>query len=44
VIEVNFMPGPFKKYIGNLMIKKWIKFLYKKGLENKKRLNKKIKE
>ncbi|MDD3160111.1 MAG: RimK family alpha-L-glutamate ligase [Candidatus ainarchaeum sp.] len=38
VIEVNFMPGPFKKYIGNLMIKKWIKFLYKKGIENKKKI------
>lgn len=33
VIEVNFMPGPFMKYLGNDIIKKWVSFLRKKADE-----------
>ena len=27
IIEVNFMPGPFMKYLGNEIIQKWVAFL-----------------
>ena len=33
VIEINFMPGPFKKYLGNAITKEMIRFLYKKAKE-----------
>ncbi len=33
VIEVNFMPGPFKKYLGNTVTKEMVKFLHKKAKE-----------
>jgi len=40
VIEVNFMPGPFKKYLGTTVIHEWIRLLAekadaKKGLDEK---------
>jgi ribosomal protein S6--L-glutamate ligase len=35
VIEVNFMPGPFKKFLGNMAIEQWIRFLHKKTEEKK---------
>jgi ribosomal protein S6--L-glutamate ligase len=35
VIEVNFMPGPFKKYLGNLVTKEMIGFLHGKAVERK---------
>ncbi len=35
VIEVNFMPGPFKKFLGNRITKEMIKFIYKKVEERK---------
>ncbi|MFA5126289.1 MAG: RimK family alpha-L-glutamate ligase [archaeon] len=27
VIEVNFMPGPFRKYLGNMIVHEWIRLL-----------------
>jgi len=33
VIEVNFMPGPFKKFLGNRIAKEIIAFLHKKATE-----------
>jgi ribosomal protein S6--L-glutamate ligase len=30
VIEVNFMPGPFKKFLGTMVIQQWIHYLAKK--------------
>jgi ribosomal protein S6--L-glutamate ligase len=27
VIEVNFMPGPFRKYLGTMVVHEWIRFL-----------------
>ena len=36
VIEVNFMPGPFKKFLGNKITKEMIEFIYKKVDEMKK--------
>jgi ribosomal protein S6--L-glutamate ligase len=42
VIEVNFMPGPFMKYLGNMVVHEWIKFIKKKTIINKKRLLKKL--
>lgn len=38
IIEVNFMPGPFKKYLGDKVPKEMVKFLYKKALEKKKKI------
>ncbi|MFA6268647.1 MAG: RimK family alpha-L-glutamate ligase [archaeon] len=34
VIEVNFMPGPFKKYLGSMVIHEWIRVIADKT-ENK---------
>lgn len=31
IIEVNFMPGPFMKYLGNDIVKSWVSFLRKKA-------------
>lgn len=31
VIEVNFMPGPFKKFLGNTVIQEWIRLLSDKA-------------
>lgn len=36
VIEVNFMPGPFMKYLGNTIIHEWLRYLSVKGKKNKK--------
>ncbi len=33
VIEVNFMPGPFKKFLGTMIIQQWIHYLAKKVSE-----------
>jgi ribosomal protein S6--L-glutamate ligase len=33
VIEVNFMPGPLQKYLGNRITKEMVEFLYKKALK-----------
>jgi ribosomal protein S6--L-glutamate ligase len=30
VIEVNFMPGPFKKFLGNMVIEQWVRLLAEK--------------
>jgi ribosomal protein S6--L-glutamate ligase len=30
IIEVNFMPGPFMKYLGNDIITKWVSFIRQK--------------
>tara|TARA_Y100000310_G_scaffold345478_1_gene465448 strand:- start:3997 stop:4896 length:900 start_codon:yes stop_codon:yes gene_type:complete len=35
VIEINFMPGPFKKYLGNTITKKMVKFLHTKAWKQK---------
>jgi ribosomal protein S6--L-glutamate ligase len=35
VIEVNFMPGPFKKYLGNMVIHEWIRLLSEKTEQKK---------
>jgi|GEM_PF-1209441 ribosomal protein S6--L-glutamate ligase len=37
VIEVNFMPGPFMKYLGNTVVHEWVKYIYKKVLIKKRR-------
>ncbi len=42
VIEANFMPGPFMKYLGNMVVHEWMNFLYKKGRQKKKQNQKKI--
>ncbi len=34
VIEVNFMPGPFKKYLGTTVIHEWIRLLSEKTGNN----------
>lgn len=31
VIEVNFMPGPFMKFLDRKIIKEWIQYLYKRA-------------
>ena len=31
VVEVNFQPGPFRKYLGNLIPKKMMEFIYEKA-------------
>lgn len=35
VVEVNFMPGPFKKFLGNKIVKKMVEFLHDKVKERK---------
>ncbi len=37
VIEANFMPGPFMKYLGNMVVREWVKFIYKRVVKKKKR-------
>lgn len=44
VIEANFMPGPFSKYLGNTVVREWVKFIYKKVLIKKKKKLKELKE
>ncbi|HNV01621.1 MAG TPA: RimK family alpha-L-glutamate ligase [archaeon] len=39
VIEVNFMPGPFMKYLGNTIIHEWLRYLSVKGKKIKKQKN-----
>lgn len=41
VIEANFMPGPFMKFLGKTVVREWVKFIYKKVIKIKK---KKLKE
>jgi ribosomal protein S6--L-glutamate ligase len=38
VVEVNFMPGPFKKFLGDMVIREWMKLIKKKtrSLKRKK--------
>lgn len=36
VIEVNFMPGPFMKFLGKTIIHEWVRFLYEKYAIKKK--------
>jgi len=38
VIEVNFMPGPFRKFLGNTVVQEWLRLLSDKA-ENKKAKN-----
>jgi len=33
VIEVNFMPGPFMKYLGNTIIHEWVRLLHDKAFK-----------
>lgn len=33
VIEVNFMPGPFMKYLGNTIIHEWVRLLYDRAVK-----------
>ena len=40
VIEANFMPGPFMKYLGNMVVQEWVKFIHKKEIRKKKQLQK----
>ena len=35
IIEVNFMPGPFKKFLGNKIAKEMVEWLYKRCVEKK---------
>jgi ribosomal protein S6--L-glutamate ligase len=42
VIEANFQPGPFMKYLGNTVVHEWIKFIKKKAMAKKRKLLKKI--
>ncbi|MDD3083650.1 MAG: ATP-grasp domain-containing protein [Candidatus ainarchaeum sp.] len=37
VIEVNFMPGPFMKYLGDMVVHEWIQFIKRKVLLKKKK-------
>ncbi|MCX6801220.1 MAG: RimK family alpha-L-glutamate ligase [Candidatus Diapherotrites archaeon] len=30
VIEANFMPGPFMKYLGGMIVKEWVEFIHEK--------------
>ncbi len=34
IIEVNFMPGPFIKFLGTLIIKEWARFIFNKASES----------
>ncbi|MFA6064321.1 MAG: RimK family alpha-L-glutamate ligase [archaeon] len=36
VIEVNFMPGPFRKFLGSMIAQQWIRFLFEKSGKNQK--------
>lgn len=44
VIEANFMPGPFMKYLGNTVVREWVKFIYKKVVKKKRKKLKELKE
>ncbi len=37
VIEVNFMPGPFMKYLGSMVIREWIQYIKRKTLIKKRK-------
>lgn len=37
VIEANFMPGPFMKYLGNTVVQEWVKYIYKKVIIKKRK-------
>lgn len=36
IIEVNFMPGPFKQYLGDLIPKEMVQYIYEKVMEKRK--------
>lgn len=38
IIEVNFMPGPFKKYLGNLVPKEMVKYIFTRVQEKKRKI------
>ncbi len=40
VIEANFMPGPFMKYLGTMVVHEWVKYIYKKTKAKKKKIQK----
>jgi ribosomal protein S6--L-glutamate ligase len=40
IIEANFMPGPFKKFLGDLVIVEWLKLIHKKAARQKKQKQK----
>ncbi len=46
LIEANFMPGPFKKYLGDMVIVEWLKFIHKKAaiLKRKKQKQRELEE
>jgi ribosomal protein S6--L-glutamate ligase len=37
VIEVNFLPGPFMKYLGSMIVHEWVSYIYRKVLTKKRR-------
>ena len=39
VIEVNFMPGPFMKFLGSMVVQQWLRFIAKKALKGKKKVS-----
>jgi len=40
IIEANFMPGPFKKFLGNMVIVEWLKLIHKYAARQKKQKEK----
>ena len=40
IIEANFMPGPFKKFLGDAVILEWLKLIHKKTAKLKKQKQK----
>ena len=40
IIEANFMPGPFKKFLGNTVILEWLKLIHKNAARRKKQKQK----
>jgi len=40
VIEANFMPGPFKKFLGDTVILEWLKLIHRKAVRLKKQKQK----
>ncbi|MFA5357700.1 MAG: RimK family alpha-L-glutamate ligase [archaeon] len=37
VIEANFMPGPFMKYLKDMIVKEWVAFIYEKVRSSSKK-------
>jgi len=42
IIEANFMPGPFKKFLGNMVIVEWLKLIHKYAARQKKQKEKEM--